>query len=46
MKKSFFDVYLARQLKKPKVKRAFQKESRVLSTGAGLAKAGEAPKPS
>lgn len=38
MKKSSFDTYLAQQLRKPKVKQAFQEESRVLSIGVALAK--------
>jgi ribosome-binding protein aMBF1 (putative translation factor) len=38
MKKSSFDTYLAQQLRKPRVKRAFQEESRALNIGVALAR--------
>jgi DNA-binding XRE family transcriptional regulator len=36
--KSSWDTYLQKQLKKPRVKRAFQQESRVLNIGISLAR--------
>ena len=36
--KSSWDTYLQKQLKKPRLKRAFRQESRVLNIGISLAK--------
>ena len=36
--KSSWDAYLEQQLKKPRVKKAFEEESRVLNIGIALAK--------